>query len=479
MDQNPVFTLQQRIIASLGLPPTVDQQQLIGALSEFYLVAEGKHLFVLKGYAGTGKTSVMGAFVKALTSFKLKTRLLAPTGRAAKVFSLRSAREAFTIHKIIYRRNSKVDEGSGMTLAPNLHVNTVFIVDEASMIGDYSMQNDGSISSRNLLEDLFEYVYSGKNCRLILLGDEGQLPPVGCDHSPALNSMYLKEHYPMLQIREFRLLQVLRQAEASGILFNATQVRNLVDAELPKFTTKGFFDFVRLTGDELQGELESCYSRSGADETIIVTRSNKRANAYNNSVRSRILYYEEEVCSGDCLMVVKNNYYWTDDKSQMGFIANGELMKVLRVKRVEEQYGFQFVRLVVKFVDYEEVAEMEVLAFLESLQVEAPSLSRSRLKELFFAVEQDYLHEKNKKKRYELILKDPYFNALQVKYAYAVTCHKSQGGQWENVFIDPGFVDEEAIDQEYHRWLYTAMTRASEKLYLVNFPDNFFESEKH
>lgn len=466
---------KKQILQYFDHTPTDDQNRLLHELEKFLKIKESHQVFILKGYAGTGKTSVLGAFVKALTFFKVKSRLLAPTGRAAKVLSLKSTKEAFTIHKQIYRRNSSVDEFSGMALAPNLHTNTIFIVDEASMIGDHSLLSDGAVSSRNLLDDLFEYVFSGKNCKLILLGDEGQLPPVGCDYSPALDAKFLKHHYFAINITEFSLTKVLRQEEASGILYNATRLRSLQEDEQPKFKTKGFTDFIALPGDEFQDSLESSYSNYGVEDTIIITRSNKRANAYNNQIRSRLLWYEEVLCSGDCIMVVKNNYYWIDEESKMGFIANGESLKVIRVKKLEELYGFEFARVIVKFVDYDELPEMEVLVFLESLQVEAPSIPRQRLKELFFSIEQDYQHEKNKKKRYELIMKNPYFNALQVKYAYAITCHKSQGGQWSHVYIDQGYIDPESINTEYHRWLYTAVTRATEKLFLVNFPEEDFE----
>lgn len=454
---------------------TTDQDLLVTQLEAFLKIKENHQLFVLKGYAGTGKTSILGAFVKTLTHFKVKTRLLAPTGRAAKVFSLKSTKEAFTIHKQIYRRDSTIDDQSPMALMPNLHTNTVFIVDEASMIiGDPSF-GTSFISVRNLLEDLIEYVFSGKNCRLIFLGDEGQLPPVGSDFSPALNHEYLRQNYPLLGITTFSLTEVLRQEKASGILKNATLLRQ-IDEDLPlKFTTKNMPDFIRMPGDEFQDALESSLSNFGVEETLVITRSNKRANAYNNQIRARILWFEEEVCAGDCLMVVKNNYYWIEEASKMGFIANGESLKVIRVKKVEEQYGFQFLRLIVKFIDYEEMPELEVLVFIESLHVEAPSLSRTRLKELFFAIEQDYSHEHNKRKRYDLILKNPYFNALQVKYAYAITCHKSQGGQWANVFIDQGYIEPEMINSEYYRWLYTAITRATEKVFLINFPDENFD----
>ena len=468
--------LADLIVQCMDFSPTEHQWELIRDLSDFTYRSELYPLYLLRGYAGTGKTSVLGAYVKALTQSKMKVRLMAPTGRAAKVLSKRSSREAFTIHKVIYRRNSSVDESSGMSLAPNLFTNTVFIVDEASMIGDYTLNASGDVGSRNLLDDLFEFVYAGKNCRLILLGDQGQLPPVGSDYSPALDRKYLETHYARLKIMDLSLTQVLRQASGSGILHNATMVRDLKPGASPKFVLSGYKDFIRLPGDELQSELETCYSNSGSDETILLTRSNKRANAYNLAVRGRILYFEETICSGDVLMVVKNNYYWSDDQTRMGFIANGELMKVVRVKRVEEQYGFEFARLIVRFPDYEEIPEMEVIAFTESLSVEGPSLNRERLRELFYAVEKDYMHEKNKRKRYQLILKDPYFNALQIKYAYAVTCHKAQGGQWENVFIDPGFLDDDSWNEDMVRWLYTALTRASEKVYLLNFPEKLFES---
>jgi exodeoxyribonuclease-5 len=474
MNQTNCQNLERLVNASMDFPPTEDQNKLIQKLAAFTFIEESYPLFVLRGYAGTGKTSVLGAYVKALTKQKLKVRLLAPTGRAAKVLGKSSSREAFTIHKVIYRKSASQDASSGMTLAQNLFTNTVFIVDEASMIGDYTLGPSCEVGSRNLLDDLMEFVYSGKNCRLILLGDQGQLPPVGSAYSPALDRRYLESHYSRLHVFDMSLNQVLRQAENSGILRNATLLRDLKAKEKPRFILTGYTDFMRLPGNELQSELETCYDYSGSDETIILTRSNKRANAYNQAVRGRVLYFEEVLCSGDVLMVVKNNYYWSDDQTRMGFIANGEIMKVIRVKNTEQLYGFEFVRLLVKFPDYEEIPEMEVLALTETLSVDGPSLSHERLRELFFAVETDYIHEKNKRKRYQLILKDPYFNALQIKYAYAVTCHKAQGGQWQNVFIDPGFLEDSSWDESLYRWLYTAVTRASDKVYLLNFPDDVF-----
>ncbi len=464
---------RRRIGAFFGMEPTPDQEVLFAQLEAFIRIKDPYPLFVLRGYAGTGKTSVLGAFVKTLEHFKLKSKLLAPTGRAAKVFASKSQKDALTIHKQIYRRKDGGDDYSKMELSPNLHKNTVFIVDEASMIGDHSLLSDGTIGVRDLLDDLFEYVYAGAGCRLIVLGDVGQLPPVGSDQSPALDAHYLKQNYPRLSIVEFSLTKVLRQEQASSILANATVLRSISEGK-PNFECIPGGDLIRLPGDELQDQLERSYDDAGSEETIIITRSNKRANLYNNQIRARILWYEEQLCSGDSLMAVKNNYYWVDEQSSMGFIANGEMMKVIRVRGYETMYGFEFAKIIVRFTDFSNVDEMELLVLTEALQTEGPSLTRSRMKELFFAVEQDYMHEKNKRKRYQLILKDPYFNALQVKYAYAVTCHKSQGGQWAHVFIDQGYVDEESINTEYYRWLYTALTRASEKAFLVNFPDEYF-----
>ncbi|MDP4636222.1 MAG: AAA family ATPase, partial [Crocinitomicaceae bacterium] len=319
---------------------TADQAHLVSLLEAFLKEKSDRNLFVLSGYAGTGKTTMLGAFVKSLNHFKMKTRLLAPTGRAAKVLSNRSDKEAFTIHKQIYRRKSSTDEYSPIGLAPNLHTNTVFIVDEASMIGEFSMHADGQVG-RGLLDDLLEYVYSGKNCRLIFLGDEGQLPPVGSTESPALNVTYLKSTYSSLTIGEFKLTQVLRQADASGILLNATKLRSLVFPEKIVFTL-GSPDFIRLNGELLQDELETSYNKFGMEGTIVITRSNKRANQYNQHIRGRILWYEEQLCNGDCLMVVKNNYYWLDDDSKAGFIANGEILRLKRVMKLEHLYGFDF-----------------------------------------------------------------------------------------------------------------------------------------
>lgn len=470
----PDSSFQILLQEKFGLTATKHQKELFESLETFLRFRERNSLLVLTGYAGTGKTSVLGAFVQALKQLNIQVKLLAPTGRAAKVFGNKSKTDAFTIHKQIYRRKSKTNFGSPLSLQPNLSKHTVFIVDEASMIGDYTIQTDGAISPRNLLEDLFEYVYSGDGCMLILMGDEGQLPPVGSDTSPALSLDYLRNYCPNLQIFNYRLTEVLRQAEDSEVLRNATLLRNTKWVDYPKFDLRPGGDLIRLEGGELQDVLDTAINSDGVEETIVITRSNKRANNYNLQIRGRILWYEDELSGGDCLMVVKNNYFWLGDDSKMGFVANGEMLRIRRILKYEDLYGFRFARIMANFVDYELEGDVEVLIHLETLQTEGPNLPRDRMKELFYAVEQDYAHIRIKKDRYEAILKDPYFNALQVKYAYAVTCHKSQGGQWKNVFIDQGFLNDDILGPDYYRWLYTALTRTTDKVYLINFDEAFF-----
>ncbi|PKR81619.1 ATP-dependent endonuclease [Brumimicrobium salinarum] len=452
-----------------------DQHELLEALCRFYVQPNDQSLFILKGYAGTGKTSLLSAFVKALSQLKRKSVLLAPTGRAAKVFAQRSNKVAFTIHKKIYRKEKIAGGAIQLGLAPNLHTHTLFLVDEASMIGDYTQRNDGAISSRNLLEDLINYAYNGKNCKLIFIGDEGQLPPVGADFSPALNIEYMSNHYAQLEIQGFQLVKVLRQAADSDILKNATQLRSASERLYPSFDLSGKNDLIRLEGNDLEDELDSAFTNYGITETLVITRSNKRANLFNQQIRSRIFWFEEKIVANDLLMVVRNNYYWLGDNSKYGFIANGETIKVVRIRNRETMHGFDFVDALVQLVDYPDAEPFEVKFLLEVLDEEAPNLPREKMKSLFFSVEKDYEYERNKKKRYELIVADPYFNALQVKYAYAVTCHKSQGGQWACVFVDQGFLTEEMLNQSYFRWLYTALTRATDKLFLVNFNKQFFK----
>jgi exodeoxyribonuclease-5 len=475
-------TFHSLFLSYFSQQPTDDQEILMDSLIDFVFNHDPYPLFLLKGYAGTGKTTMLGAFVKTLLEAKARVKLLAPTGRAAKVLGGKSNLAAFTIHKFIYRRAVSMDGAYKISLMPNLHKHTLFIVDEASMIssgaafggGDYTLQNDGEVSGQNLLEDLVEYVYSGVGCKLILLGDEGQLPPVGADYSPALHLKYLEQNFPKCTITETRLSQVVRQDEGSSVLLNATALRSAEEGEFPKFTLEKKGDLIRLPGDEIQERIEDSFNRVGVEETILITRSNKRANQYNQLIRSAIFDYEEELCSGDLLMAVKNNYFWLADDSSIGFIANGEMLLVKRVLRREELYGFRFAEVTVQFVDYPQEVERDILVLLDTLDVEGPNLPREEMKKLFFAVEQDYLDEHNKRKRYEKILKNPHFNALQVKYAYAVTCHKSQGGQWSNVFLDQGYLTEEMLDAGYFRWLYTALTRATDRVYLMNFKDEFF-----
>lgn len=472
MDLNEA--LQKQIKSNFPFEPTMEQSGLIDQLVQFYVSPHEHPLFLIKGYAGTGKTTLLSAFVNALSKLKRKTVLLAPTGRAAKVFSQRSKKLALTIHKKIYRKQTVAGGGVRLVLSPNLHTNTLFIIDEASMIADYSQNNDGSISPRNLLEDIVEYVFSGKNCKLIFIGDNAQLPPVGSDYSPALDAEFMMRHFPKAHLFDYQLKEVLRQATDSDILLNATGLRSAPDGSYPTFEITGDRGLYRINGDELQDALEDAFSNYGKDDTLIITRSNKRANAFNQQIRNRILWFDERIVGGDHLMAVKNNYFWLTDQSEAGFIANGELLKVRRIRNQESLYGFDFADAQIELVDYPNMDVIEVKLLLDVLEAETPNLSRDKMKEFFFAVEEDYKWEKNKKKRYERIMADPYFNALQVKFAYAITCHKSQGGQWPCVFVDQGFLTEEQLDRNYFRWLYTAFTRATEKLFLVNFHPSFF-----
>ena len=403
-----------------------------------------------------------------------KTVLLAPTGRAAKVFSAYSGKSAHTIHKCIYRQKSIMDS-SVFTLSENRAQNTLFIVDEASMI---SNEGNTASCSNGLLDDLIEFVYSGRGCSMLLLGDTAQLPPVGEMQSPALTESYLRSMF--LNITSVDLKQVMRQLDDSGILYNATTLRQRIEDEdvyeLPNIKLKGFTDIYNVQGEELIEAIESCYNKAGTDETIILCRSNKRANVYNEGIRRRILYREEELCRGDMLMIVKNNYYWREqlgkeDKTileKLDFIANGDIAEIIRVHGTEEMYGFRFADVTLSLIDYEG-CEIDVKILLNTLTSESPSLTREENERLFNAVWEDYPEIRSKRKRMEEIRKSPYYNALQVKYGYAVTCHKAQGGEWKRVFIVQGYIGEEMINPDYYRWLYTAFTRASEKLYLVNW----------
>ena len=445
-------------------------------ISEFILSGDDRKIFLLCGYAGTGKTTLISALVRTMEQLGRKTVLLAPTGRAAKVFSSYSGKSAYTIHKWIYRQKSILD-ASLFTLMENRAVNTLFIVDEASMISNACVSNFGSGA---LLDDLVEFVYSGNGCSLLLLGDTAQLPPVGEELSPALSQDYLSSMF--LGVHAVELTQVMRQLSDSGILYNATRLREIIyNAEtdsLPMIKLSGFADICRVSGEELIEAIETSYNDAGTDETIILCRSNKRANIYNEGIRRRILYREEELSRGDMLMVVKNNYYWREvlgreDKSlleKLDFIANGDVAEVIRVGGVEEMYGFRFADVTLSLIDYDD-CEIDVKIMLDTLTSESPSLTKEESERLFTAVWEDYPEIRSKRKRMEQVRNNPYYNAIQVKYGYAVTCHKAQGGQWQRVFIDQGFVSADMLGLDYYRWLYTAFTRASEKLYLVNWSD--------
>ena len=462
--------LDRQIKEFFPFQPTKEQDFVIKLLASFLLSNNNDQLFLLRGYAGTGKTTLIGALVKALDSLKQKAVLLAPTGRAAKVFSAYANHPAFTIHKKIYRQKSFSNEAANFSIADNLSKHTLFLVDEASMISNEGLSGS-MFGTGRLLDDLIHYVYSGEGCRLLILGDSAQLPPVGEEQSPALNTLALEGYG--LEVIDADLTQVVRQAESSGILWNATRLRQLLVQgdcySLPKIRINGFPDVKVVPGNELMEALESCYDTDGVEETIVVCRSNKRANIYNNGIRSRILWMEEELNNGDMLMIAKNNYFWAEKEEKMDFIANGELAVVQRVRRSRELYGFRFVDVTLTFPDQNDF-ELEANLLLDTLQSDAPALTRADADRLFNAVMEDYADIPLKRDRMKKLKADPYYNALQAKYAYAVTCHKAQGGQWKNVFLDQGYMSEEYLSPDYFRWLYTAFTRATGTLYLVNYP---------
>lgn len=465
--------ISQQIYAKLSFEATFNQKKIIEKLSKWLADDDYRRIFLLNGYAGTGKTTIIAAFVAALKELGIKTILLAPTGRAAKVLSHYSHAEALTIHKRIYRERSLADYESKFSLDYNKERGAIFIVDEASMLSNTS--NDETFGSGDLLEDLVTYVRSGKECRLILVGDDAQLPPVGDDFSPALDPSTLLRYG---DVEYGTMDEVVRQSHDSGILFNATMLRCMLENhifEIPKFDTS-YPDFKSLQGGELLEMLQDCYDRYGRDETIVVTRSNKRANRYNEGIRRYNLSAEEEIESGDMLMVVKNNYHYAehDENSPMTFVANGDVMRLKRIRRFEDFYGFRFIDAQVEFPDYDDY-HMDIKIMLDTLASESPSLTREQSKSLFYEVEKDYLDIKSKAKRYRAIRENSHFNAMQVKFAYAVTCHKAQGGQWKAVFVDRCLFGDEEMSKDMLRWLYTAITRATERVYLVNFDERFFE----
>ncbi|MBP8011476.1 MAG: AAA family ATPase [Parabacteroides sp.] len=464
--------LSRQIRQNFPHTPTNEQLFALNILADFLLSANENSALLLKGYAGTGKTSLVGALVKTMSGLKQKSVLLAPTGRAAKVLSSYAGQQAFTIHKKIYRQNAFSNDLSAFHPSDNLHKDTLFIVDEASMISNQGIDSHYFGSGR-LLDDLIHYVYSGENCRLMLMGDTAQLPPVMQVESPALQADILKGYN--LQVDEIQLTEVVRQDLNSGILYNATLLRdslrnNRVEI-YPKLTVKGFADIQMINGSELIEAISNAYSKDGLDDTIVISRSNKRANIYNNGIRNQILYREEELSTGDRLMIVKNNYFWTRNNKEIDFIANGEIVQVLRVRNESHVYGFRFCDVTVRFQDYD--MELDIKILLDTLQTEAPALPKELNDKLFYTILEDYQDISTKSGKMKKMKENPHYNVVQVKYAYAITCHKAQGGQWKNVFLDIGYMTEEMLGENFYRWLYTAMTRATDRLYLVNLPEEF------
>lgn len=459
---------------NLAYDPTGSQEDLISSLAGFIQAGNEMEILLVNGYAGTGKTTLVRSLVITLDHFGQSCSLMAPTGRAAKVLSSYTGKPASTIHRKIYRQKSMKDGLGQFVLDRNLTKDTLFIVDEASMISDQAQEHN-LFGSGKLLDDLIEYVYSKEGCKLILIGDEAQLPPVGLDHSPALDPEVLGSYG--LTVHKAFLDDVIRQSRDSGILMNATLIRRLLDKERkewPRLITGDYPDILPVNGPDLIETISDAYDRSGMSNTIIVTRSNKRANHYNAGIRSQILWREEEISTGDILMVVRNNYYWTQDYD-LDFIANGDIAEIRRIRRYEERYGLRFADVTLSFPDYQQI-EMDVKIMLDTLGMDSPSLNYEESRGLYFKILEDHPEVKTRKKRNEIIREHPYYNALQVKFAYAVTCHKAQGGQWDTVFLDQGYIHEGMLGREYNRWLYTAITRAVKQLYLVNFSKRFFEN---
>lgn len=457
--------------------PTLKQNIALELLAKFILSTDNQSIFLLRGYAGTGKTTLIGSLVKNLWKVKKSFVLLAPTGRAAKVISNYSGREAQTIHRKIYYPKSKKGGGISFTLQKNKHRNVLFVVDEASMIPDI-VQDSKLFENGSLLDDLVHYVYSGHNCKLLLIGDTAQLPPVHLDISPALDPPTLENHYNK-QVQWLELDEVVRQQQESGILYHASLIRNRIDeayyGDLQFKLNQFQGEVIRpLDGQEVMDAIQDSFNINGHEETVIIVRSNKRANLYNQNIRARILFQEEELAAGDQLMVVKNNYFWLKPSSDAGFIANGDIVEVMEIFAFKELYGFRFAEVKVRMVDYPKMAPFETVLLLDTLQAETPSLSYEDSNRLYEEVKKDYAHLSSNYKKFLSIKNNPFFNALQVKFSYAITCHKSQGGQWNTVFVEQPYL-RDGIDKDYLRWLYTAITRAKEKLYLLGFPNDFFE----
>ena len=469
--------LQKQLVKYFPHDPTIDQLVLIKALSVFCLDINPHQIFVMQGYAGTGKTSMIRTIIKALPSFNKKTVLLAPTGRAAKVISAYTKRKAYTIHKHIYY--PKVKAGSlSFDLQKNKASNTIYIVDEASMIGN---QTDNAFGGNALLDDLMRFVDQGVHCKVMLIGDIAQLPPVGLTMSPALMPEELQMRY-FKEVHHVELKEVVRQAAESGVLSNATSLRELLDVKQNRYQPifDLYPDVIRLSEKhDLEEALNDAYSSKSLEDSVVVLRSNKRANVYNQEIRNRILWYEDEITGGDHLMVVKNNYFCLPNESKAGFIANGDQIVVKRISTIEDRHGFRFAKAEVNLVDYPDEPEFETLLLLDCIYVDKPSMSYEDSNRLYKSIEREYAYISTKYKRFQAIKADPYFNALQVKFAYAITCHKAQGGQWKNVFIEQGYLPEPKVEEEYLRWLYTAFTRAIDTVYLIGFKPDFFKDEEN
>lgn len=464
----------------LNYQPTPEQEHVLTVFSQFLADRNPRSVMVLRGSAGTGKTTLAAAMVSTLHRLGQKLTLMAPTGRAAKVFSLHSNLPAYTIHRRIYREKNYTGIDGIFNLNDNRYHRMLFVVDEASMIGSRPAAGDITFGTASLLDDLIQYVYSGDGCRLLLIGDNAQLPPVGETEAPALNTVVLEGYG--LKVWECSLASVLRQSQFSGILYNATQIRTLIDEPvLPRIRLWSFTDVQRIPGDELIESLATSYSEAGIDDTIVLTRSNKRANVYNQGIRASVLDREEALCTGDMVMMVKNNYFYTlstqqDGKDGGAFLANGDRAKILRVRHFHSFYGFQFADICLQFPDYDE-AEIEATVIMDTLTSEAPALTREQNEQLWQSVMDDYQDLSLKTDRLKAMKADRYYNALQIKFAYAVTCHKAQGGQWQHVYIDQGYMTDDMLTPEYMHWLYTAFTRATRKVFLVNWPEKQIEPE--
>ena len=463
--------LIEKLKLNFSHKPNSEQNKILLKLVEYITTLGNRSIFLLKGYAGTGKTTLISALVKSLPSIGKRSVLLAPTGRAAKVLAKYSKKKSSTLHKKIYWIRTTKNGNTFITLKENLHTNTIFIVDEASMIPEDA--KDG-INKRSLLEDLIKYVYEGIDCKLILIGDTAQLPPVNLDISPALDENNLDKKYQK-QIIQQELKKVVRQEKNSMVLENATHLRELIECNIKKLPKiKLNQEVVRISsGDELQECIEKSYGNSGVENTTIICRSNKRANQYNDRIRSEILWQEDIISAGDVLMVVRNNYFWLDEKSEAGFLANGDIIEVTRIKEIIERYGFKFAKASIRLMDYENENEIDTILLLDTINSESPSLKYDEYKKLYTEVGLDYKGQKDINKK---IKENEFFNAIQIKFGYSITCHKAQGGQWKNVFIDIGYFKKEMLDKNYLRWLYTAFTRSTENLYLIGFNNEFFEN---